>query len=67
MGQEWIRLFDEFEKNHPNSAKIKTKSKWETKFYELCFKCRKANKKNIEKKDCNILFISLMEPKNINN
>ena len=60
MGQAWLRLFSTFSNNYPKSAKIKTKSKWEKKFYELCFKCRKANKNNITSEDCDIIFNSLM-------
>lgn len=62
MGQEWLRLFSEFEKNYPKSAKIKTKAKWEKKFYELCFKCRKANKSNITAEDCAVIFDTIMIP-----
>lgn len=62
MGQEWLRLFSEFEKNYPKSAKIKTKAKWEKKFYELCFKCRKANKSNITAEDCAVIFETIMIP-----
>lgn len=53
--------FDQFSKEKPKSAKLKTKSKWETKIYQLCFKARKANKRNLTKSDCEILFKSLME------
>ena len=65
IGQEWIRLFEAFSAENPKSAKIKAKAKWEGKFYELCFKCRRANKKNIEKDDCEIIFLSLMKPQGI--
>lgn len=60
MGQAWISKFSSFEKEHPKSAKIKTKSKWEKKFYELCFKARKANKKLLTDEACSVLFDSLM-------
>ena len=57
----WLEGFDQFSKEKPKSAKLKTKSKWETKIYQLCFKARKANKRNLTKSDCEILFKSLME------
>lgn len=66
MGQQWIILFDSFIKENPKSAKIKTKSKWESKFYELCLKCRRANKKNIGEDDCAVIFSTLMKPQNNN-
>ena len=56
MGQTWCEKMQEFEKEFPKSAKIKTKSKWETKYYELCFKSRKANKSNLNSENCEILF-----------
>jgi len=62
MVQAWLRLFTLFSKQNPKSAKIKTKSKWESKFYELCFKCRKANKRNITDEDCDVIFNTIMKP-----
>lgn len=63
MGQVWLAKFTDFSKKYPKSAKIKTKAKWETKFYELCLKCRKANKQNLCKEDSILLFDTLMIPK----
>ncbi len=62
MGETWCDKMHSFEKEYPKSAKIKTKSKWETKFYELCYKSRKANKKNLDCEDCEILFDMIMIP-----
>ena len=62
MGQTWCEKMQEFEKEFPKSAKIKTTSKWETKYYELCFKSRKANKSNLNSENCEILFNTLMVP-----
>lgn len=64
MVQTWIDKIQEFEDTFPKSAKNKSKSKWESKFYELCFKSRKANKRNMIKNDCNTLFDILMNPVN---
>ena len=60
MAQCWIKELSQYSKDHPKSAKIKSKAKWEQKFYELCFKARKANKRNITEEDCSILFTTLM-------
>lgn len=60
MAKRWIVGFCTFEKENPKSAKIKTKAKWETKYYELCLKCRKANKKELSDEDCEVLFSALM-------
>ena len=62
MANSWITDFDQFCKDYPKSAKIKNKASWEKKFYELCFKARKANKRNLTLEDCHILFSSLMIP-----
>lgn len=52
MGQEWLSGFNEFEKTHPKSAKIKTKAKWEKKFYTTCFQYRKEKKHNLSSENC---------------
>lgn len=62
MVQVWLLKFAAFEKEHPNSAKIKSKSKWEGKYYEVCMKCRKADKRDLTEDDCMIVFTSLMNP-----
>ena len=59
IGKTWGGKMQEFEKEFPKSGKIKTKSKWETKYYELCFKSRKANKSNLNSENCEILFNTL--------
>ena len=61
MADCWIKDFDLFCKEYPNSAKIQSKGKWEKKFYELCFKARKANKRNLTLEDCHTLFFTLMK------
>ena len=62
MAQEWLSCFSTFSKEHPKSAKIKSKTKWEKKYYELCFKCRKANKRILDADECRVLFETLMNP-----
>lgn len=52
MAQEWILGFKQFSKTHPKSAKIKTKAKWEKKFYNTCFQYRKEKKQNIDSAKC---------------
>ena len=61
MAQQWINEFEKFRKDFPHSAKIKTKAKWESKYYDTCLKCRKANRKNLTKEDCIIVFETLMK------
>lgn len=62
MAQIWLEEFDAFSKKNPKSQKIKTKAKWEKKYYELCFKCRKANRCTLKKDDLRLLFSTLMKP-----
>ena len=60
MAQIWLRELKSFNKDKPNSAKNKSKAKWEKRYYELCLKARKANKRNLNEEDCIVLFQSLM-------
>ena len=61
MAQVWQSEFTEFQQQYPKSAKIKSKAKWEGKYIDLCLKCRKANKRNLDKDDCLIVFNTLMK------
>lgn len=60
MGQCWIEEFNNFAKSHPKSMKIKTKGKWENKYYTQCFIHRKVNKSPLKEDDCKIIFCELM-------
>ena len=61
MANCWNTDFDQFRKEYPKSAKIKTKSKWEAKYYELCFQKRKESRRNITADDCHDVFTTLMK------
>ena len=60
MANCWRTDFEQFGKDHPKNAKIKTKSNWEKRYYELCLKAGKANRRNLTLEDCHILFSTLM-------
>lgn len=60
IGVCWTECFDSFVANNPKSMKIKSKSKWEKKYYDSCFKARKANGRNLNVEDCKIIFNSVM-------
>lgn len=61
MAQVWVAEFNNYSKEKPKSQKISSKAKWEKKYYDLCFKCRKANRKNLTKEDCRAVFDTLMK------
>ena len=60
MAQEWLLGFDEFSKTHPKSAKLKTKAKWENKFYSTCFEYRKQKKVNLNADICKDILEMLL-------
>lgn len=61
MCQKWREQFKEFTKEHPKSAKIKTKGVWAKKYYALCFaKKKEIRSKVVTENICVEAFIELM-------
>lgn len=60
MAQEWLIGFGEFSKTHPKSAKLKTKAKWENKFYSTCFQYRKEKRTDLTQDICKEILEMLL-------
>lgn len=60
MAQEWLVGFGEFSKTHPKSAKLKTKAKWENKFYSTCFQYRKEKRTDLTQDTCKEILEMLL-------
>lgn len=62
MVQIWRIRFKEFSKEHPKSAKIKTKGAWAKKYYARCFvKKKELRTKTVSEEICNQIFSELMD------
>lgn len=61
MCQKWKEMFKSFMTAQPKSAKIKSKSSWQKKYFALCFKKKKEMRTRVITEDiCNISFSELM-------
>jgi hypothetical protein len=60
MAGVWIREYVIFSKEYPKSAKIKSKAKWERKYYLNCFKARKENKIQLNDEICTKILKKLV-------
>ncbi|MDD4111208.1 MAG: ATP-dependent helicase [Clostridia bacterium] len=59
MSQYWLKAFSEYAKRHPKSLKIKSKGKWELKFYTQCFLTKKEQKKDLDSDLCSEVFLNI--------
>lgn len=61
VSQHWLELFAEYSKRQPRSLKIKSKGKWELKFYAQCFLMKKEKKSEMNQELCYQAFSSLIK------
>lgn len=66
MSVRWREQFKLFAKEHPKSAKIKSKGTWVKKYYALCFKKKKElHSQVVTDAICTSAFSELMEPRTL--
>ena len=62
MCKYWRFNFKDFSKEHPKSAKIKTKGSWAKKFYSRCFEIKKEkHSQTVNNEICQIAFSETMK------
>lgn len=61
MGQFWLKSFAKFKREHPTSAKIKTKAKRSKKYQAECLRLKKEKRKSLDEEIFSQAFESAMK------